>query len=180
MARNRSACYLSIALITFMSGSRTFLNFGAKMPPDRHPVRQARSAALHNGLRALGTLAARAPLPTRERWPRRRCRIWTILTGRRGRETIGWTWQFVQPARVLIFKRTGVGIEDLIAWLGVGQASASGSARAIVRRNPSPATRGRERGSPKGWPSSRIARQSLHRSRRQIEGRSPRSFLNFR
>jgi len=54
MARKRSACYLSIALITFMSGSRTFLNFGAKMPPDRRPVRQARSAALHNGLRALG------------------------------------------------------------------------------------------------------------------------------
>src|ERR1700730_10452814 len=54
MARKRSACYLSIALITFMSGSRTFLNFGAKMPPDRRPVRQARSAALHNGLRARG------------------------------------------------------------------------------------------------------------------------------
>jgi hypothetical protein len=54
MARKRSACYLSIALITFMSGSRTFFNFGAKTPPDRRPVRQARSAALHNGLRALG------------------------------------------------------------------------------------------------------------------------------
>src|SRR3979411_30110 len=54
MARKRSACYLSIALITFMSGSRTFLNLGAKTPPDRRPVRQARSAALHNGLRALG------------------------------------------------------------------------------------------------------------------------------
>src|SRR4029077_19756366 len=54
MARKRSACYLSIVPITFMSGSRTFFNFGAKMPPDRRPVRQARSAALHNGLRALG------------------------------------------------------------------------------------------------------------------------------
>jgi hypothetical protein len=54
MARKRSACYLSIVPITFMSGSRTFLNFGAKTPPDRRPLRQARSAALHNGLRALG------------------------------------------------------------------------------------------------------------------------------
>ena len=33
-------------------------------------------------------------------------------------QRIGWTWRFVQPARVLIFKRTGVGIEDLIARLG--------------------------------------------------------------
>jgi hypothetical protein len=33
-------------------------------------------------------------------------------------QRIGWTWRFVQSARVLFFKRTGVGIEDLIARLG--------------------------------------------------------------
>src|ERR1700730_18300472 len=54
MARKRAACCLTIAPITFMSGSMTFLNFCAKTPPDRRRVRQARSTALHNGLRAPG------------------------------------------------------------------------------------------------------------------------------